>query len=108
MIDDDLPAMPSSIEHEHPDFWNAYVALGQAASEAGPLDAHTRRLVHLALALGADSEGATHSHTRRALAEGVQPAELEHVALLAATTMGWPRAMRALSWIRDITRAGDK
>jgi len=105
MIDDDLPAVPTSLEHEHPDLWNAYVALGQAASQSGPLDARTRRLVHLALALGSDSEGATHSHARRALKEGLSAAELEHVALLAITTMGWPRAMRALSWIRDLTRA---
>jgi alkylhydroperoxidase/carboxymuconolactone decarboxylase family protein YurZ len=47
---------------------------------------------------------ATHSHVRRGLAEGMDGDELEQVALLAVTTLGWPKAMRALSWIRDITR----
>jgi alkylhydroperoxidase/carboxymuconolactone decarboxylase family protein YurZ len=107
IMDDKLPAVPTSIEHEHPELWEAFVALGRAASQAGPLDQRTCRLLHLALAIGADSEGATHSHVRRGLREGVTAAELEHVALLAVTTLGWPQAMRALSWIRDLSRSDD-
>lgn len=100
----DLPEMPASIRDGHPDLWSAYAALGEAARQAGPLDPRTARLIHLALAIGGDSEGATHSHARRALDEGLSPDELEHVAFLAVTTLGWPQAMRALSWIRDLTR----
>lgn len=51
-------------------------------------------------------QGATHSHSRRALAEGLSAEELEHVAFLAITTLGWPQAIRALTWIRDVTRGG--
>jgi len=65
----------------------------------------TKRLVHLALAIGADSSGAVHSHARRGIAEGIPPAELEHVALLAVTTLGWPQAVRGLTWIADVTSA---
>ena len=75
------------------------------ASLAGPLDARSRRLVHLALAIAAGSEGATHSHSRRALSEGFQPNEIGHVALLAITTIGWSQAMKGLTWVRDVTRA---
>jgi hypothetical protein len=32
-------------------------------------------------------------------------AELEHVSLLAGTTLGWPHAVKGLTWIRDVTRA---
>ena len=32
--------------------------------------------------------------------------ELEHVAFLAITTLGWPQAIRGLTWIRDVTRGG--
>ncbi|WP_414687912.1 carboxymuconolactone decarboxylase family protein [Mycobacterium sp.] len=71
--------------------------------EAGPLDVRTKRLVHLALAIGADSHGAVHSHARRGLAEGLSAAELEHVALLAVTTLGWPQAVKGITWIRDVT-----
>jgi 4-carboxymuconolactone decarboxylase len=102
---DDLPVIPKSIVNEHRDLWEAYAALGEAASSAGPIDARTARLVHLALAIGAGLEGATHSHARRALAEGVSPRELEHIALLSVTTLGWPQAMRGLSWVRDMLPA---
>ena len=40
----------------------------------------------------------------RALAEGVSVEELHHVAYLAVTTLGWPHAVRGLTWIQDLTR----
>jgi 4-carboxymuconolactone decarboxylase len=103
-MDDNLPEVPTSISDDHPALWKAYLALGGTASNAGPLDERTCRLVHLALAIGQGSEGATHSHARRAMTEGLSAAEIEHVALLGVTTLGWPQAMRGLSWIRDMTR----
>jgi alkylhydroperoxidase/carboxymuconolactone decarboxylase family protein YurZ len=101
-----LPGAAGRVAHDKPDLWAAFQQLGAAASGAGPLEARERRLVNLALAIGADSEGAIHSHCRRGLAEGLSRDELEHVAYLAITTLGWPRAIRALSWIRDVTRKG--
>ena len=100
----ELPGAAGKVAREKPELWDAFTRLGEAAGDAGPLDGKARRLVNLALAIGADSEGATHSHCRRALAEGVAGEELEHVAFLAITTLGWPRAIRALTWIRDVTR----
>ena len=102
----ELPGTAGQIAREKPELWRAFQALGAATGEAGPLDERSRRLVNLALAIGADSEGATHSHARRALAEGLSPEELEHVAFLAITTLGWPQAVRGLTWIRDVTRGG--
>ena len=61
-----------------------------AARKAGPLDARTRHLVKIALASGAGSEGAVHSHVRRGLAEGLTKEEIRHVVLLAITTLGLP------------------
>jgi len=102
----ELPGTAGQVAKENPELWRAFQALGAAAGEAGPLGEKSRRLVNLALAIGADSEGATHSHARRALAEGLAADELEHVAYLAITTLGWPRAIRGLTWIRDVTRGG--
>jgi alkylhydroperoxidase/carboxymuconolactone decarboxylase family protein YurZ len=99
-----VPGTAGRVARDKPELWEAFQRLGSAASDAGPLDDRTRRLVNLALAIGADSEGAIHSHCRRASAEGLAPEELEHVAYLAITTLGWPRAMRALTWVRDVTR----
>ena len=101
----DLPPAAQHLANEHPDVWAALQQLGAALSQSGPLEGRTKRLVHLALAIGANSRGAVHSHARRGLAEGLTAAELEHVALLAATTLGWPHAVKGLTWIKDVTRA---
>ena len=50
---------------DYPDVWQHYTALGKAVSEAGQIDARTRRLLKIALAIGAGSEGAVHSHVRQ-------------------------------------------
>ena len=95
------PSRAGDLARRAPDVWNAYAALGKAVAEAGPLDDRTRRLLKLALAIGARSEGATHSHTRQALEAGLAPEELRQVALLAITTLGFPAAVARLSWIED-------
>jgi len=95
------PALDAFIKG-NPDVWERYQGLGEACSEAGPLDVRTRRLVKLALAIGGGSEGAVHSHARRALDEGLTADELRHVATLAIPTPGFPMAIAALTWITDI------
>lgn len=100
---DDLPETPSEFADEHPEVWEQYAELGKACSEAGPLDGETKRLVKLALAVGAGSEGAVHSHVRRGLDEGLSPEALKHVAMLSIPTIGFPQAMAATSWIDDLT-----
>jgi len=85
-----------------PDVWGAYQALGASAAASGPIDARGRRQVKLALAIGAASEGAVHSHARQALDEGITAEELRQVCNLAITTLGFPAAMAALSWVNDI------
>ena len=98
-----LPSAAGEVAAEHPEVWRAFAALGEACATAGPLGAEARHLVKLALAIGAGSEGATHSHCRRALAEGVSPDALRHVALLAIPTLGLGRAVAAMTWIGDVT-----
>lgn len=100
---DQLPSGAAEVARTYPAVWQAYAALGKATAESGPLDARTRRLVKLALAIGAASEGAVHSHARRALAEGLSADELKQVALLAISTLGLPQAVKALTWIQDVT-----
>jgi alkylhydroperoxidase/carboxymuconolactone decarboxylase family protein YurZ len=99
----ELPSKAGDVAKEYPEIWKAYSALGEACAKTGPLDAATIRLVKLALAVGSSSEGAVHSHARRASAEGVTPAQMKHIALLAIPTVGWPQAVRAMTWIEDVT-----
>ena len=97
-----LPDFLEGVIKQYPEVWKAYQDFGEACSNAGPLDEKTVRLVKLALAVGAKSEGAVHSHTRRALKQGISPEELRQVALLAVTSIGWSPSMAALSWIQDV------
>ena len=99
---DQLPKPIRTLIAEQPEVWDAYSRLGEAVSQAGSLDAKTRRLVKLALAIGGGSEGAVHSHSRRAGEDGCSRDDLVQVALLAIPTLGLPRAMAALTWISDV------
>lgn len=101
-----LPAAAEELARAHPGVWRAYSELGAALAEAGDLSARERRLVKLALAIGARSEGAVHSHARRAAQDGISDAEARQVALLAITTLGFPRAVAALTWIDDVLVPG--
>lgn len=100
-----LPSGARELERAYPEVWARFAALGKSVADAGPLDARSRRLVKLGLAVASRSEGAVHSHARRALAEGMTPQELEHVVLLSIPTIGLPNAVAALTWIQDITAA---
>lgn len=101
----ELPSTASDLADKHPEVWEEYADLGKACSEAGPIDSQEKRLVKLALAAGSESEGAVHSHVRRALEEDVDPEALRHVALLAVPTIGFPKAMAVLTWIDDLVDA---
>lgn len=97
-----LPTRFVKFQQTYPNVFNAYETLGQAASEAGPLDKKQIALVKLGIAAGARLEGAVHSHCRRALEAGATADEIRHVILLAVTTLGFPSMMAGLSWVDEI------
>lgn len=99
---EELPSTAGELAEQYPDVWEQYTGLGKACSEAGPISDETKRLVKLALAAGSESEGAVHSHVRRALEEGIEPETLRHVAILSIPTLGFPKAMATLTWIDDL------
>lgn len=96
-----LPKAVSQLSDRHPKVWKAFNELGDRCHAAGPLDDKSRRLVKLAISIGAGLEGATHSAVRNARRSGITAEEMEHVALLAITTVGLPAATRAITWIGD-------
>ena len=59
-------------------------------------------------AASAGAERPVHSQVRRGIAEGLSRDELRHVAFLAMTTLGFPKAVAALTWIEDIVEEGGK
>ncbi|MCG3146903.1 MAG: hypothetical protein PCFJNLEI_00338 [Verrucomicrobiae bacterium] len=97
-----VPQRFLKFQETYPAVAKAYSQLGTAAKAAGPLEATTRTLIGLAIAIGARHEGAVHSHTRKALEAGCTPAQIRHTVLLSVTTMGFPNMMAALSWVDDV------
>ncbi|WP_294623400.1 carboxymuconolactone decarboxylase family protein [uncultured Roseovarius sp.] len=97
-----MPGAAGDLAEQHPDIWKAYSALGKATADCGPLTDREKRLVKLALAIGAGSEGAVHSHTRRAKTDGIEAGAIMQVAMLAIGPLGLPRAVAAKTWIEDI------
>lgn len=76
--------------------------LGATVRSSGPLDEKTSHLIQLAAAAAVGSEGSVHSHTRRAQKAGAKPEEIYHTLLLLISTIGFPQAMAAITWSRDI------
>ncbi len=89
-------------------FVGRYPKLGEAwetindAGSAGPLSERDKRLVKLAIAIGAMREGAVRSNVRKALAMGVDRATVEQVVALAASTLGMPSTVAVDSWIQPL------
>lgn len=96
------PKRYENIKRQHPQIFQAIEELGQTLSQAGPIDAKTAQLIQLAAAVAQRSEGAVHSHTRRALESGANAAEVRHAVMLLTSTVGLPTMMAALSWADDI------
>ena len=90
------------ISKRYPDVINALETLGSTVRSTGPLDDKTSQLIQLAAAAASKSEGSVHSHTRRAQKAGATREEIYHTLLLLISTIGFPQAMAAISWCRDI------
>ncbi len=103
-----LPQSITEFQKKYPEVWQAFAGLGEKCHESGgPLDEKTRRLVKLGAAIALRHEGAVHSATRHALKSGAGAAELYHVAILTITTIGWPGAYAAMTWIADVVQENE-
>jgi alkylhydroperoxidase/carboxymuconolactone decarboxylase family protein YurZ len=87
---------------KYPKISQAYTDLADSCQNAGPPDAKTSRLIKLGVAIGTNSEGDVRSHTRRAVEEGISPAEIRHTVLLAFTTAGFHSMIAAYKWVEEV------
>jgi alkylhydroperoxidase/carboxymuconolactone decarboxylase family protein YurZ len=76
--------------------------MGQQLLDAGPVGKKQAQLIQLAGAAAVRSEGAVHSHVKRALKARAKPAEIYHTLVLLTSTIGFPAVSAALSWARDV------
>jgi len=98
------PASFVQIKKKYPQFVEAWDALGRTTRKAGPLDEKTIQLIQLAAATAIRSEGAVHSHVRRARAAGATRAEINQALLVVASTIGFPNVVAGFSWAQDILK----
>jgi AhpD family alkylhydroperoxidase len=85
----------------YPDYAAAVDKLGETVKRVGPLKGKVCELIQLAAAAAVHSEGAVHSHARRARDAGATEPEIRHAILLATSTIGFPAVSAALSWVDD-------
>ncbi len=102
MSEKNLPKWYQSIKVKHGEYIKALDELGKTIKQEGPLDEKSAHLIQLAAAAAIRSEGAVHSHARRAVEAGAKPVEIYHAIILLTSTIGFPTVSAALSWISDI------
>jgi 4-carboxymuconolactone decarboxylase len=104
-----IPEVYTDFRQKYPDIAKSYDALTKSCHEDGALDAKTRHLVKLGIAIGINSEGAVRSHARQALENGgCSPDELRHAVLMALTTSGFPYMIAAMRWVETVIAESEK
>jgi AhpD family alkylhydroperoxidase len=103
-----LPKPYQQFRTERAIVYEAYEKLGEAAANAGPLEAKTRELIKLGMAAANRSESGVQSHTHRALEAGATTEEVEHTILLGINTLGFSTMMAALTWAKQAMAKHDK
>lgn len=99
------PKLYQTLQQRFPKYIEAVETLGKAATAAGPLDEKTLQLIHIAAAAALRSEGAVHSHARRAIDAGATPGEIHHALIALTSTIGFPQVTAAISWAEDVMPA---
>lgn len=102
MTQKELPSKFQLVSQKHQQLAKAVEELGKAAKQAGPIDEKSAQLIQLAAAASIRSEGAVHSHVRRALDAGANRQEIHHAILLLTSTIGFPTVVAATSWVDDV------
>jgi 4-carboxymuconolactone decarboxylase len=101
MPEQELPKMYTSIKKRYKELGAAVDNLGETIRTLGPIDNKTAHLIQLAAAASIHSEGAVHSHVRRALEVGAKEEEIYHALILLTSTIGFPAVSAAISWADD-------
>lgn len=98
----DAPKHFNQLAERYPGYVEALERLGETVRSIGPLDERTCHLIQLAAAAASRSEGAVHSHARRALGAGATREEIHHALLCLTSTIGFPAVSAAMSWVDDV------
>jgi len=97
-----LPNHYVSIRKRFEEYGEVLSDLGRVVKDTGPLDEKTSQLVQLAASAAIRSEGAVHSHAKRAMELGASSDEVYHSLILLTSTIGFPNVAAAISWVDDL------
>lgn len=106
-IQSDLKQPAVNLRREIPDVLSAFADLSRAAMAPGALDAKTKELVALAIAITRECDGCIAAHARGAVRHGATRAEVAELAGVAILMNGgpgtvWgPRALGAFDQFAD-------
>jgi alkylhydroperoxidase/carboxymuconolactone decarboxylase family protein YurZ len=101
-MDKQIPKHYEQVKKYHPEYLEAVEKLGEATKKSGPLTEKHAQLIQLAASIAIRSEGATHSHTKRALEAGATKEEIRQSVLLLTNTIGFPNVMAGMTWVNDV------
>ncbi|HOI72112.1 MAG TPA: carboxymuconolactone decarboxylase family protein [Methanobacterium sp.] len=101
---EELPPHYVSIKERFVDYGKKLSDLGREVKDLGPLDNKTCELIQIAASAAIRSEGAVHSHARRAIEAGASDEEVYQSVVLLTSTIGFPNVAAAISWIDDILK----
>jgi AhpD family alkylhydroperoxidase len=96
--------MYAGIRKRYKKLGNAVENLGETIRTLGPINDKTSHLIQLAAAAAIRSEGAVHSHVRRAQEAGAEEEEIYHALILLTSTIGFPAVSASISWADDIIK----
>lgn len=99
---ENTPKFYKSLRERFAEYGNVLEELGRISKDHGPVDTKTAHLLKLVAAAAIRSEGAVHSHTRRALTAGATEDEVYHSLIITTSTIGFPTVAAAISWVDDI------
>lgn len=103
---DHLPQVYVDFTERYPGISAANGTVARQVDEATSFfDEPTRRLLKLAVAIGAQADGAVRSNVRKALSSGASEEQVRGVALLALTTCGLPACVAGMGWIEEVLAA---
>jgi AhpD family alkylhydroperoxidase len=92
---DGLRAGTRVLREHIPDVYKAYGSLNSAAFTEGALDAKTKELIALAIAVSKECDGCIASHARRAAREGATSDEVAEALGVAILMNGGPGTVYA-------------
>jgi AhpD family alkylhydroperoxidase len=92
---DELRSPTRELREHIPDVFKAYGSLHRAVFADGALDAKTKELIALAIAVGKECDGCIASHARRAARAGATEAEAAEAVGVAILMNGGPGTVYA-------------